>query len=152
MDCVNAQVRVKKLNPRAKLPVYASEGSAGCDVSALLESDIILSPGSRVLIPTGLAFSIPPGFEIQVRPRSGLALRHGISLVNSPGTIDQDYRGELSIILINHGQEAFVLHDGDRIAQLILAPVSRASFKEEKDLDSTSRGSGGFGSTGIEGT
>ena len=145
------QVMVKKLHPSALIPKYMTELAAGMDVCALLENTLYLESGQRALVPTGLSFAIPPGYEIQVRPRSGLAIKHGIALVNSPGTIDADYRGEVSIILINHGMENFTIHSGDRIAQLIIAPVSQADFVEVLDLDETKRGAGGFGHTGHSG-
>lgn len=141
-------VRVKRL-PHFEgltLPAYATEGAAGMDV--LAAEDISLAPGARHAVATGLAVAIPPGLEIQVRPRSGLALKHGISVPNTPGTIDSDYRGELKVILINHGVEDFEIRRGDRIAQLVLAPVTRASWLPVDELDETSRGEGGFGSTG----
>ena len=128
------------------LPAYATEGAAGMDV--LAAEDVMLAPGARHAVATGLAVAIPPGFEIQVRPRSGLALKHGISVPNTPGTIDSDYRGELKVILINHGAEDFAIRRGDRIAQLVLAPVTLASWLEVDSLDETARGQGGFGSTG----
>ncbi len=129
-----------------ELPGYATAGAAGMDV--LSAEDVTLAAGARHAVATGLALAIPPGFEIQVRPRSGLALKHGISVPNSPGTIDSDYRGELKVILINHGSDAFEVRRGDRIAQLVLAPVTRASWLEVTELDETARGEGGFGSTG----
>jgi dUTP pyrophosphatase len=128
------------------LPAYASAGAAGMDVAAA--ESLMLAPGARHAVATGLALAIPPGFEVQVRPRSGLALKHGISVPNTPGTIDSDYRGELKVILINHGDEPFAIRRGDRIAQLVLAPVTRADWLEVEDLDQTARGEGGFGSTG----
>lgn len=128
------------------LPAYATEGAAGMDV--LSAEDVTIAPGGRHAVATGLALAIPPGFEIQVRPRSGLALKHGITVPNTPGTIDSDYRGELKVILINHGAEAFDIRRGDRVAQLVLAPVTRASWLETDELDDTARGAGGFGSTG----
>jgi dUTP pyrophosphatase len=128
------------------LPAYATEGAAGMDV--LAAEDVTLAPGARHGVATGLAMAIPPGYEIQVRPRSGLALKHGISVPNTPGTIDSDYRGELRVILINHGAEPFAVHRGDRIAQLVLAPVTQAAWHEVAELDETTRGEGGFGSTG----
>ncbi len=141
-------VLVKRLPHGAglDLPAYATDGAAGMDV--LAAEDVTLAPGARHAVATGLAMAIPPGFEIQVRPRSGLALKHGISVPNTPGTIDSDYRGELKVILINHGADAFEVRRGDRIAQLVLAPVTRASWLEADDLDETARGEGGFGSTG----
>lgn len=128
------------------LPAYATAGAAGMDV--LAAEAVTLAPGARHAVGTGLALAIPAGFEIQVRPRSGLALKHGISVPNAPGTIDSDYRGELKVILINHGAEPFVIARGDRIAQLVLAPVVLAAWDEVATLDQTVRGSGGFGSTG----
>ena len=128
------------------LPAYATEGAAGMDV--LAAEDVTLPPGARHAVATGLAMAIPHGFEIQVRPRSGLALKHGITVPNTPGTIDSDYRGELKVILINHGAEPFAIRRGDRIGQLVLAPVTRASWLPVEELDDTARGTGGFGSTG----
>lgn len=141
-------VRVRRL-PHGEglaLPAYATAGAAGMDV--LAAEDVMLAPGARHAVATGLALAIPPGYEIQVRPRSGLALKHGISVPNTPGTIDSDYRGELKIILINHGVEPFPIARGDRVAQLVLAPVVQAAWEEVADLEETARGSGGFGSTG----
>jgi dUTP pyrophosphatase len=128
------------------LPRYATDGAAGMDV--LSAEDVTLAPGARHAVATGLAVAIPPGYEIQVRPRSGLALKHGIGVPNTPGTIDSDYRGEVKVILINHGAEPFAIHRGDRVAQLILAPVTLAAWDEVAELDETARGAGGFGSTG----
>jgi dUTP pyrophosphatase len=128
------------------LPVYATDGAAGMDVVSA--EDVTLAPGGRHAVATGLAMAIPPGFEIQVRPRSGLALKHGISVPNAPGTIDSDYRGELKVILINHGAQPFEILRGDRVAQLVLAPVTRAAWLTVEELESTERGEGGFGSTG----
>lgn len=128
------------------LPAYATEGAAGMDVVSAEE--VTIPPGGRHPVATGLALAIPPGYEIQVRPRSGLALRHGITVPNTPGTIDSDYRGELKVLLINHGSEPFVIARGDRIAQLVLAPVVRGVWREVDELDATARGEGGFGSTG----
>ena len=141
-------VAVKRL-PHAEgldLPAYATDGAAGMD--AVAAEDVTLAPGARHAVATGLALAIPPGFEIQVRPRSGLALKHGITVPNTPGTIDSDYRGELKVILINHGHHPFEVRRGDRIAQLVLAPVTRATWLEVDELDETTRGEGGFGSTG----
>lgn len=141
-------VRIKRL-PHGEglaLPAYATDGAAGMDVCAA--EDIDLGPGKRHAVATGFAVAIPEGYEIQVRPRSGLAFKHGISVPNAPGTIDSDYRGELKVLLINHGGENLAIRRGDRIAQLVLAPVTRATFEEVEDLDATARGEGGFGSTG----
>lgn len=137
------------LGKGAKVPSYQSEGSAGCDVSAALDGkELTIPAGGSCLIPTGLKMQIPEGYEIQVRPRSGLALKHSVTVLNTPGTIDSDYRGELGVILINHSHEDFIVRDGDRIAQLVLCKVERASFITTDRLDDTARGSGGFGSTG----
>jgi deoxyuridine 5'-triphosphate nucleotidohydrolase len=130
------------------LPAYATDGAAGMDLLAAVTDPVILAPGARVLIPTGLAVALPPGYELQIRPRSGLALRHGIVLANSPGTIDEDYRGEIQVIVMNAGDAAFTVTRGTRIAQAVLAPVSRAAWHEVSSLDTTARGAGGFGSTG----
>ena len=138
-----------KILPHGKglpLPAYATPGAAGMDVVSA--EDVTIAPGARHAVATGLAMAIPEGFEIQVRPRSGLALKHAITVPNTPGTIDSDYRGELKIILINHGTEAFSIVRGDRVAQLVLAPVTQASWLEVAELDQTMRGEGGFGSTG----
>ena len=141
-------VQVKRLAHGAGLPLpaYATSGAAGMDVVSA--EDVTLAPGARHAVATGLALAIPPGYEVQVRPRSGLALKHGISVPNTPGTIDSDYRGELKVILINLGQEPFAIQRGDRIAQLVLAPVVQAAWDEVAELDATERGAGGFGSTG----
>ena len=128
------------------LPAYATAGAAGMDVVSA--EDVTIPPGGRHAVGTGLALAIPPGFEVQVRPRSGLALKYGISVPNAPGTIDSDYRGELKVILINHGAKPFPIARGDRVAQLVLAPVTRAVWDEVAELDETGRGAGGFGSTG----
>ena len=141
-------VRIRRL-PHGEglpLPAYATPGAAGMDVVAAEEAT--LAPGERHAVATGFSVAIPEGFEIQVRPRSGLALKHGITVPNTPGTIDSDYRGELKVILINHGAEPFPIHRGDRIAQLVLAPVTLAAWVEVAELDETQRGAGGFGSTG----
>ena len=130
------------------LPNYATEGSAGCDLHACVEGERVLEPGERALVPTGVRIALPPGYEAQVRPRSGLALEHGIMLPNAPGTIDSDYRGELKVIVWNSGSEAYVIRRGDRIAQLVVAPVTRVEWEELPDLDRTRRGPGGFGHTG----
>jgi dUTP pyrophosphatase len=136
------------------LPDYATAGAAGADLRAnLLPEDraagLVLSPGARILVPTGLRVAIPEGYEMQIRPRSGLALKHGVGLPNSPGTIDSDYRGPLGVILMNFGQEDFVVGHGDRIAQAVIAPVIQARFALVESLDQTARGAGGFGSTGV---
>lgn len=141
-------IEVRRLRPQAILPVYMTDLAAGMDLHAALEAPIRLAPGTRALVPTGLAMAIPPGFEGQVRPRSGLALRQGVTLVNAPGTIDADYRGEVAVIVINHGQEAFEIANGERIAQMVVAPVCRALLAEVAELSATARDQGGFGHTG----
>jgi len=141
-------VQVKRL-PHGEglpLPAYATSGAAGMDVVSA--EDVVIAPGARHAVATGLALAIPQGYEIQVRPRSGLALKHGITVPNTPGTIDSDYRGELKVILINHGDAPFAIVRGDRVAQLVLAPVVQAAWDEVEELDATTRGEGGFGSTG----
>jgi dUTP pyrophosphatase len=130
-------------------PLYQSAGSAGADLCAGIDRDIVLQPGERALVPTGLRLQIPEGFEGQVRPRSGLALAHGITVLNSPGTIDSDYRGEVRVILLNLGGEAYTVKPGDRIAQLVFSPVVRAHFRHRGTVADSARGEGGFGSTGI---
>ncbi len=145
-------LRVKLVRqPHARglsLPAPATSGSAGCDLAAAIEKDIVLEPGQRRLVPTGFSIAVPEGFEAQVRPRSGLALRHGIVLPNSPGTIDSDYRGELQVIVMNAGTEPFTISRGDRIGQLVIAPVVRVEWQEVEVLDATERATGGFGHTG----
>lgn len=133
-----------------ELPAYQTAHAAGLDLLAAVADDkpIILAPGQRALIPTGLMIAVPPGFEAQVRPRSGLALKHGVTVLNAPGTIDADYRGEVGVLLINHGDAAFTIRRGERVAQMIIAPVTQANLVGVESLSSTARGSGGFGSTG----
>ena len=142
------KVLIKKLNPKAELPKYKTEGSSGMDLMAFLESPVNLKPQESELIPTGISIAIPEDTEVQIRPRSGLAAKSSISVLNTPGTIDSDYRGEIKIILFNHGKEEFTVNNNDRIAQMILMPVLKADFEEVKELPKTIRGSGGFGSTG----
>jgi len=143
-------VKVKKLREFDwDLPRYETDGAAGMDVRACVEDrTLTLKPNARMLVPTGLAMEIPQGFEMQIRPRSGLALKHGVTMVNAPGTIDSDYRGEVGVILINMGNSDFELRNGERIAQMVLAPVTRCTWIEVGDLEETRRGTGGFGSTG----
>jgi dUTP pyrophosphatase len=149
---LNPTVPIRRLphNLDLPLPAYETAGAAGMDLRAAIAEDepIVLRPGARFAVPTGLAFALPDGYEGQVRPRSGLAARHGVSQVNTPGTIDADYRGEVKVILINLGEEDFTIRRGDRIAQLVVAPVARATWLEVDSLDETVRGAGGFGSTG----
>ena len=132
------------------LPTRATPGSAGFDLAAAIEDELELAPGARVLIPTGVSIAVPPGYEAQVRPRSGLALRHGIVLPNAPGTIDSDYRGEVKVIVMNAGDAPFTVRRGDRVAQLVISPVAHAEWEECESLDDTVRGEGGFGHTGVE--
>ena len=145
-------LRVQRLSHAADLPLpeQASAGSAGLDLRAAVSEDLLLAPGERTLVPTGLVLELPRGWEGQVRPRSGLAIRHGISLLNSPGTIDSDYRGEVMVVLANLGGEPFTIRRGDRIAQLVVSPVTRLVVREVSELSATDRGSGGFGSTGVD--
>jgi dUTP pyrophosphatase len=149
---MSISIKVRRLphNADLPLPTYETEQSAGMDLRAALPEDapVTLQPGARALVPTGLAIALPPGFEAQVRPRSGLALKHGITCLNSPGTVDADYRGELAVILVNLGQEPLVIKRGERIAQMVIAPVTQGAWIEVDALDETERGTGGFGSTG----
>ena len=140
------KVLVKQL--RGKLPQYMTAHSAGMDLFASLEKEVTLAPGERHLIPTGIAIALPEGYEAQVRPRSGLALKHGVTLLNTPGTVDADYRGEIGCIMINLGEEPFIVKDGDRIAQLVVSEVDRAELQEVEELPESARGEGGFGHTG----
>lgn len=152
MSAPPVAVRLLRLPHAAGLdaPAYATEGAAGLDLrAALAEGEpLVLEPGARALVPTGFALGLPEGYEAQVRPRSGLALKHGVTVLNSPGTIDADYRGEVQVLLVNLGQDPFTVERGMRIAQLVLAPVTRATFVATADLDATERAEGGFGSTG----
>jgi dUTP pyrophosphatase len=131
------------------LPAYATPHAAGVDLVAAVESDLVILPGGRALVPTGVALALPEGFEAQVRPRSGLAVKHGLTVLNSPGTIDADYRGEVRVALINLGHEPFTVSRGQRIAQMVVAPVARVTWRPTANLDETKRGAGGFGSTGV---
>ena len=145
-DPVTVQVKRLPHGNGLELPRYATDGAAGMDIVSA--ETVSLKPGSRHAVATGLAVAIPHGYEIQVRPRSGLALKHGITVPNTPGTIDSDYRGELKVIMINHGTDAFPIERGDRIAQLVVSPVTQGAWQEVEELDDTDRGTGGFGSTG----
>ena len=142
------KVLVKKLHPQVKLPTYKTEGSSGMDLMAFIDKPIKISPKTSELIPTGLSVAIPEDLEIQIRPRSGLAANSGISVLNTPGTIDSDYRGELKIILFNHGNKDFIVNNNDRVAQMVLLPILKMELEEVGQLPETIRGSGGFGSTG----
>ena len=148
-DAPNAPiVRFQRLSERARLPQYMTDGAAGMDIAAALDAPVVVAPGERVAVPTGLAMELPAGFEAQVRPRSGLALKAGVTVVNAPGTIDCDYRGEIRILLVNLGQTAHTIQPQDRIAQLVIAPVVRARVQEVASLSDSARGAGGFGHTG----
>lgn len=142
-------VRFQVVRQGAKLPVYATAGSAGCDLTACIDQNLVLKPMQRALVPTGLAMALPQGVEAQVRPRSGLAIKKGITVLNAPGTIDSDYRGEVQVILINLGSEEFVIKSGDRIAQMVFCRYEQPTFQLCESLDETERGGGGFGSTGV---
>ena len=142
------KVLIKKLNPSVKLPSYKTSGASGMDLMAYIDKPIDLKPGGAYLVPTGLSVAFPKEYEIQIRPRSGLAAKSSISVLNTPGTIDSDYRGEIKIILFNHGKEEFIINNNDRIAQMILLPILKAKFEEVESLPKTLRGSKGFGSTG----
>ncbi len=141
------KIEIKNLR-NIPLPNYATGDSAGMDLTAAIDAVVIIAPGKRTLVPTGIAIALPKGFEAQIRPRSGLAIKHGITLVNSPGTVDADYRGEISVIVINHGEEPFTIEPGMRIAQMVISAYQRVTWNEVDNLDSTVRGAGGFGSTG----
>ena len=142
------KVLIKKLDPKVKLPIYKTEGSSGMDLMAFIDNPIKISSNSSAIIPTGISLAIPNDVEIQIRPRSGLAAKSNIGVLNSPGTIDSDYRGELKIILFNHANDEFIVNNNDRIAQMVLMPVLKMNFEEVDELPKTFRGSGGFGSTG----
>ena len=144
-------VAIKRLDHAAdlNLPAYATADSAGMDLLAAVEAPVSLAPGERQLIPTGIALALPPGTEAQVRPRSGLALKHGVTVLNAPGTIDADYRGEIGVILVNHGERPFVIERGSRIAQMVVAAYARVAWTVSADLEASARGAGGFGSTGV---
>lgn len=142
-------VKVVKLRPEANLPVYGTSQSAGADLSACLDEDLVIVAGSYAKVPTGISIELPMGYEAQVRPRSGLAAKYGLTVLNSPGTIDSDYRGEVCVLLVNLGKQDVCIHHGDRIAQMVIARCEQASFTQAVCLDETERGSGGFGSTGV---
>ena len=150
MGAADCEVRVVRLRADARMPAYMSAGAAGLDLCASLEDrdELAIPVGDRALVGTGLSIALPIGFEAQVRPRSGLALKHGVTVLNAPGTVDSDYRGEVKVLLVNHGREPFVVRRGERIAQLVIARVERATLIEVDSLDATERGAGGYGSTG----
>ena len=143
------KILIKKLHPEVNLPTYETSGSSGMDLQAYISEEIILKPGERKLIPTGLSIAIPENLEIQIRPRSGIAYKKGISVVNTPGTIDSDYRGEIKVLLINLGKEDFIIKKFERIAQMVVCPITKVVLSETNDLPDTIRGEGGFGSTGV---
>ncbi|MEX0994233.1 MAG: dUTP diphosphatase [Balneolaceae bacterium] len=151
MSLTDLTLYFKKLEHASDLdlPAYSSEQAAGMDLRAALTEPITLKPGQRALVPTGLQMALPDGYEAQIRPRSGLAWRNGITMLNTPGTIDSDYRGEVKVIAINHGESDFIIHHGDRIAQMVIAPVLQIQVRETDELPETQRGDGGFGSTGV---
>ena len=142
------KIHIKKLSSSVSIPRYETPGSSGMDIAAHIKDNIIINPGEKALIPTGFSMAVPKGFEVQIRPRSGLAVKKNITVLNTPGTIDADYRGEIKVILINLGKEKFIIENGERIAQMVVCPVIQANFEEVKELSDTERGSGGFGSTG----
>jgi len=144
------EILIKRLSKNIPLPKYETDGSSGMDLTANIENNVEIEPGKSAIIPTGLAVCIPQNFEIQIRPRSGLAAKNQISVLNTPGTIDADYRGEIKVILVNLGEKVFIIENGLRIAQMVLCPVIKATLKEVDTLEDTKRGSGGFGSTGVK--
>jgi dUTP pyrophosphatase len=149
MNRLRVSIKLFSNGQTLSLPEYMTELSAGMDLKACIDEEVCIEPGQYMKIPTGIAIALPEGFEAQIRPRSGLAARYGVTLVNSPGTIDADYRGEIAVILINLGSEPFMVHHGDRIAQMVVAPVVRVEWELQEELDQTRRGEGGFGHTGI---
>ena len=144
------KIQIKKLSSGVLTPKYETVGSSGMDIAAYIEQDVIINPGDKALIPTGFSLSIPQGYEVQIRPRSGLAAKKSITVLNTPGTIDADYRGEVKVILINFGKEKFSVKKGERIAQMVVCPVTQAQLEEVEELSVTNRGAGGFGSTGAK--
>ena len=144
------KILIKKLSSSVSIPKYETSGSSGMDIAAHIENNIIINPGEKFLVSTGFSIAIPKGYEVQIRPRSGLAAKRSITVLNTPGTIDVDYRGEIKVILINLGKEKFIVKNGERIAQMVVCPVVQANLEEVEDLPDTERGSGGFGSTGTK--
>tara|TARA_B100000780_G_scaffold225739_1_gene164878 strand:- start:1826 stop:2266 length:441 start_codon:yes stop_codon:yes gene_type:complete len=144
------KIQIKKLSDTVLIPKYETIGSSGMDIAAHIEKDIIINPGKKALVPTGFSVAIPSGYEIQIRPRSGLAAKKSITVLNTPGTIDADYRGEVKVILINLGQDKFIIKNGERIAQMVVCPIIQVYLEEVKELSDTGRGSDGFGSTGTK--
>ena len=144
------KIKIKKLSNEVSIPKYETPGSSGMDLSACIEQDVIINPGDKAIIPTGFSLSIPEGYEVQIRPRSGLAAKKGITVLNTPGTIDSDYRGEIKVILINFDKNKFTVKNGERIAQMVVCPVEQVDMEEVEELSETGRGAGGFGSTGTK--
>jgi dUTP pyrophosphatase len=144
------KIQIKKLSSSVSIPKYETPGSSGMDIAAHIKNNIIINPGEKALVTTGFSIAIPKGYEVQIRPRSGLAAKKNITVLNTPGTIDADYRGEIKVILINLGKEKFIIENGERIAQMVVCPVIQAKLEEVKELSETYRGSGGFGSTGTK--
>ena len=144
------KIQIKKISNEVLTPKYETLGSSGMDVAAYIKQDIIINPGDKVVIPTGFSLSIPRGYEVQIRPRSGLAVKKGITVLNTPGTIDSDYRGEIKVVLINLSKDIFIVKNGERIAQMVVCPIEQVIVEEVKELPKTDRGSGGFGSTGTK--
>ena len=144
------KIQIKKLSSSVSFPKYKTSGSSGMDIAAHIKNNIIINPGEKALIATGFSIAIPKGYEVQIRPRSGLAIKKNITVLNTPGTIDADYRGEIKVILINLGKEKFIIKDGERIAQMVVCPVVQANLEEVEELSDTERGSRGFGSTGVK--
>ena len=144
------KIQIKRFSKKVAIPKYETIGSSGMDIAAHLEKNIIIKPGEKAFVSTGFSIAIPKGYEVQIRPRSGLAAKKNITVLNTPGTIDADYRGEIKVILINHGKEEFVIENGERIAQMVVCPVVQANLEEVEELSDTIRGSGGFGSTGTK--
>ncbi len=145
-----AKIQIKRFSKKVLIPKYETAGSSGMDIAAFVENDIVIQPGEKALIPTGFTLAIPKGYEVQIRPRSGLAAKKSISVLNTPGTIDSDYRGEIIVILMNFGKEKFIVENGSRIAQMVVCPIEHVTLHEVKDLTETKRGKGGFGSTGTK--
>ena len=144
------KIQIKKLSNKALVPKYETSGSSGMDIAAHIKHDMVIVPGDKILVPTGFSLSVPQGYEVQIRPRSGLAIKKGITVLNTPGTIDSDYRGEIKVILINLSKDVFVIQNGERIAQMVVCPIKQVIIEEVKELSETDRGIGGFGSTGTK--
>jgi len=144
------KIQIKKLSNEVLTPKYETTGSSGMDIAAYIDQDIIINSGDKVLVPTGFSLSIPQGYEVQIRPRSGLAIKKGITILNTPGTIDSDYRGEIKVVLINLSKDKFTVKNGERIAQMVVCPIEQVDIEEVRELSGTDRGAGGFGSTGIK--